>query len=56
MAGFARLVGEGQLTNAAAAGQTERRLWVDCGPSFIVRKSAAVGSYSSSGDIGLQKN
>jgi len=28
MVRFARLVGESQLTDAAAAGQTERRLWV----------------------------
>jgi hypothetical protein len=37
-----RRVGSGATAGAATDG-AERLLWVDCGPSFIVWKSTAVG-------------
>ena len=38
-----RRVGSGATAGAATDG-AERLLWVDCGPSFIVWKSTAVGA------------
>jgi len=42
MVGFAQLVGEGQLTDAAAAG--ERRLWVDCCRPRLRPPRSAIGA------------
>jgi len=44
MVGFARLVGEGQLTDAAAAGQTERRLRVDSCQFLAAKRTTPFGA------------